>query len=87
MDVYGSVAVVISTAAWIELNRSTVIYALKELPAIDAVIWQSGRSMLELEGLAPRMLQGTAKSQVFLPCSCMESMLCKSEGAVISAHL
>lgn len=67
VDVYGSVAVVSSTAAWIELNKSTVILALKSQPGIMNVIWQSGSSMLELEGLAPHVPQGTSERQVLLP--------------------
>lgn len=68
MDVYGSIAVISSTAAWIELNRAFVEESLKASFPLKTILWQSGSSMLQLEGLLSAS-EGAAESQAGSPSS------------------
>ena len=60
VDVYGSIAVASSTAAWIEMHEDTVVDSLKTSLNAQSVRWQQGASMLKLEGLT---LSDKASSQ------------------------
>ncbi|KAL1503923.1 hypothetical protein AB1Y20_012384 [Prymnesium parvum] len=50
VDLFGRVAVAVSSALWLELRREAVEAALLALPDVDAVVWRRSEARLKQDG-------------------------------------
>ena len=63
VDVFGSTAVAISSALWLELRREAVEVALLELAGIETVVWRRSDGRLRTDGWNPPEASGTAEGE------------------------
>lgn len=58
VDVLGSYAVVMCSAAWVALHRAAVVEALRDAAGLGDIAWRSDGSMLKMEGLQAAAAEG-----------------------------
>ena len=71
MDVFSDVAVVASSAAWVELHRNTIEKLITSTLGCASekgmrVIWRTNLEMLQLEGIEPARQQADATEVLFM---------------------
>ncbi|WPT16648.1 Ribosomal RNA large subunit methyltransferase I [Picochlorum sp. SENEW3] len=63
VDVFDRVAVVSSSAIWIERRKPSIMeHILQSLPHVDRVVWRPSREMLEMEGMTPEELDALCEN-------------------------
>ena len=63
VDVFGPVAVAVSSALWLEQRRDEVTSALLDLPGIDEVVWRRSDGRLQQDGWeSPRKSKGSGST-------------------------
>lgn len=59
MDIFGDIAVVASSAAWVEKYKSDIESCVNRIPEINHINWRSSVELLKEEGLDLSSLEET----------------------------